>query len=381
MTISRDSRLTVGLVTLVLLLSVPAALSSIQEPPPPPLSNGSAAPDGGQLLWEWMDRLAFEMRDQVAEIYEIPPETEAVFILAPLGFPGITSSEWNIIDPWVEAGGLLVVTGSSSAARHYGFNSRVRGVDELAMFSPFFKHPPVQAPINTRARNYLEPTDERQEFVPLLAHDEGLILVMIDQGSGRVVLSTTDYPFSNHGLQQAGSPELLINIFDHIPRQGSVWFDEWHHGKRLDVVQPTGPGDWLRFTPAGRSLLYIATVLFIGILLSGRRFGRPLRPADQQPRRAPLEYATALANLSRRAGHRAALLLDTADRVKRHFGSRYRIDPRVPDAAFLEQLTRFAPHLDIEHIRSLLLRLRRPNTDEYDMLQLSIEAADLMEEK
>ena len=381
MKVNREALITILLLSAVVLLALPAALGQSQEAESIPLANDSTAPDGGRALWLWMDQIGYQLRDSVGEIFALPSETDALMLLAPQRFPGISSGEWNAIDTWVEAGGILIASGSPGAAQHYGFSTRSQNVESLAPFSPFTNSPMIPSVVAVEAGTYLVPNEGRFNYIPLLAHENGLVMVALDDGLGRVILSTANFPFSNQGLQAEGNAEMLLNIFQHIPKCSQVWFDEWHHGKRLVVNEIYGPGNWLRYTPAGRSLLFSAIVLFAAILLSGRRFGRPLRAIDHKPRRAPLEHATAIANLSRRAGHRSAVLADTAERVKRHFGTRYRIDPRLSDEDYLTALKRYAPQLDIEQIGQLLALLRQSKISEQKMLALAIEASELMEDR
>jgi len=93
-------------------------------------------------------------------------------------------------------------------------------------------------------------------------------------------------------------------------------------------------------------------------------------------RRAPLEYITALANLSRRAGHRTAVMQDYHHRLKKRVGHRYRLDPTLTDEEFLTQLADYHPNLDLAALRSLLQRLSAANISESDMVQLAAEVAE-----
>jgi hypothetical protein len=70
-------------------------------------------------------------------------------------------------------------------------------------------------------------------------------------------------------------------------------------------------------TPPGQAALFAASVVFGYLLLSGRRLGPPLAPADAaQGDRAMYEHVQALAGLYRRAGQLA--------HARRHFSHYYR---------------------------------------------------------
>jgi len=206
------------------------------------------------------------------------------------------------------------------------------------------------------------------------------VVVSFALGKGRVILSAAPYAFSNAGLKEPGNPALVLNLILISPASGAVWFDEWHHGVRPVDSQVVGPEDWLRRTPAGRALLYVAGVIFLAVLLRGRRFGRPVPLPGEITRRAPLEYISAIANLGRRAGHRRAVLQQYRQRLKRRLGQRYRLDPTLNDAEYAARLAEYNPGLDAEALRRLLARLQRPNVNESEMIQLAAEVAAWIKE-
>jgi hypothetical protein len=124
----------------------------------------------------------------------------------------------------------------------------------------------------------------------------------------------------------------------------------------------------------------VAGVIFVALVLKGRRFGRPVPLAKDTARRAPLEYITAIANLKRRAGHRTAVLKQYHYWLKRNLGRRYRLSPILPDEEYLAHLVRLNPNLDIAALRTLLARLNRLQASESDITQLAAETADWLKE-
>jgi hypothetical protein len=219
------------------------------------------------------------------------------------------------------------------------------------------------------------------DFVTHLADEEGPIILSFEKGQGRVFLSATAFPFSNAGLKEAGNPAAILNLVSAARQPGLIWFDEWHHGLRSDGSQVIGPTEWLRYTPSGRSFLYLAGVIFIALLLRGRRFGRPTPLSQETSRRAPLEYITAIANLNRRARHRADVLRQYHHWLKRGLGQRYRLNPTLPDEEYLAQLGRFNPRIDLTALGNLLARLRQNQVSENELIRLADETAAWLEEK
>ncbi|MCB9136212.1 MAG: DUF4350 domain-containing protein [Anaerolineales bacterium] len=401
---SRDTLLTLGLLLILAVLTVFAALQQTQEIGPPALANDSDEPNGAHALWLWLPRINYFVHDTVQTEYAIPETTALVLLLEPQ--TPITDAEWEILDKFVENGRTLLLAGegqyTAQAVRHYNFSLWYANEEtpSLAPLLPIFTNPPLtndstpsanDSPVprgaTLHAFTYLQPdrpaeNEDPLPFIPLVALPEGPVLVTFKQGEGRVFLSADVTPFTNAGLKEPGNPELILNLIGTIPRETHVWFDEWHHGKRLEtaVAEISGPTDWLRRTPAGRALLYVAGVIFLGLLLGGRQFGRPVPLAHEITRRAPLEYVTALANLNRRAGNRTALLRHYHSQLKRSLGRRYRLDPALRDSEFLTRLAQYDPTLKIENLRNLLARLTRKNATEAEMVQWAREAAEWIRE-
>lgn len=380
---SRDTLLALGLILLLLALTSLAALwQARQGIDQPPLASFSNQPDGARALRLWLEGEGYRVLDERPGFFSGPSEAQLALLLEPQ-LPGIAEEEWAVLDEWVEAGGTLLLAGEGFAAafamEHYDFSvdyldeaaSDVRVVGRLTS-------PPLTSAEKLRARAVLQ--SDRTDYVTLLAAGDGPLLVTFTQGKGRVVLSTLRYPFSNEGLKEPDNPLLALNLAALAGREGTIWFDEWHHGQQGSSTEIAGPGQWLRQTAAGRALIYSALVLFVAILLGGRRFGRPVPLQRPQARRAPLEHISAVANLSRRAGHRHAVLQHYYRQLKRELGSRYRLSPTLPDEEFVAQLARFDPGLDAPALLRLLERLQNRGVSEGEMVELAQEATEWLEE-
>jgi hypothetical protein len=248
-----------------------------------------------------------------------------------------------------------------------------------ALQTPLFDSPPPSSLGDTRTSASLQLN--RDDFVTHVAAGARPSIVSFDQGNGRIILSSASFPFTNLGLQSDGNPELVLNLVSAAGEKGLVWFDEWHHGIRAATVEIVGLDEWLRQSPAGHALLYGALVVFVTLVLQGRGFGRPLPLRQDRTRRAPVEYITAVANLSRRAGHRSAALQDYHRRLKRGLGRRYRLDPTLPDADFVARLAAFSPNLNSEALLDLLQRLSRSQVSEHELVQSAAETADWLDGK
>lgn len=378
--LSRDSWLAIGLFLLLLLITIFAAARQTRENINPPLASFSSNPDGAKALWLWLDELGYSVSDEVFTTFQIPTDAGLILMLEPFG---VSSTEWQTIDDWVEEGGNLIVAGddfnAALAARRYDFNIAYLATPTatLALQTPLLTSPPVE-PVEIKTQAYYRPA--RDDFVAHLAIESGPVLVSFDKGKGQVILSATAFPFSNVGLKEAGNPSLMLNIITTADPSDLVWFDEWHHGRRLDRTEIIGPGNWLRYTSAGRSLLFVATVIFVAALLRGRHFGRPVPLPQDTARRRPLEYITAIANLNRRAGHRLPILGEYHHRLKRGLGQRYRLNSTLSDDEYVARLTQLNPHIDQEALSNLLRRLQQRHVSESEMIKLAAETAVWLKE-
>ncbi|MDX1520182.1 MAG: DUF4350 domain-containing protein [Anaerolineae bacterium] len=369
--LSRDSWLAIGLLLFLLVITGLAAVQNGQQQASPALATFSSAPDGAKALQLWLADLNYDLPEVAVSQFVPPDETDLIFMLEP--FAGIPDTEWEVLDAWVEAGGSLVIVGdelgSVFAFRHYDFNlTFIEPITTtLAAQTPFWGSPPASS-AEVRAKAVLR--TDRPDFVTHFAVDDRPVVVSFRHGEGRVWLSAAPYPFSNAGLKAVGNPDLVLNIVSAAQVSGGIWFDEWHHGLRAERTEVRGPWQGLRYTPIGRALLFVAATIFLGLVLRGRRFGRPVPLSTEMTRRAPLEYITAIANMGRRAEHRAAILEHYHTRLKRELGRRYRLNPTLPDDDYLAHLARYNPGLDREALKKLLTQLGQSQVSEGEMVQL-----------
>lgn len=375
----RDTLIALTLLALLVALTVVAA---VQRPADddaltPPLASFSARPDGARALHLWLADLGYTVDDRQPRVFRPADSAAVALVLEPT--LNVSPEEGAALTTWVEEGGTLVVAGAGSAAANLvrQFDFRLAPLDapleaKALPQSPLWTSPPL-AEAQPQARYYLH--SARRNFVTHLAVAGRPIVVSFDQGAGRVILISSATPFSNAGLRLPGNATLVLNVISAAGWPGAIWFDEWHHGVRGGAGAAAGPGQWLRRTPAGQSVLLVASVLFVAVVLRGRHFGRPAPSRSGSARRAPLEYLTAVAHLNRRAGQRNAVLRQYRHWLKRGLGQRYRLDPTLPDDEYVARLAGSNPALDAAALRSLLARLEQPAASEASMVALAAEAA------
>lgn len=374
MKLTRDAWLGIGILLALIAVTAMAGFQQSNAPAIPYLST-SSAPNGTLAFKLWLDKLGYEPATPSETVFDPQQDVKTIFILQPTVL--ISETEWKMLDQWVDQGGLLVLAGDNSVAatalEHFDFSIVYLGgqISEMSVSSPILGAPAMTSKISSETKWGL--TTERSDFLPLVSANGFPLMVSFEQGRGRVILSSTAHPFSNLALKNDSTASLVLNLVAFTSQKGTVWFDEWHHGIQTGSI--VGPSQWLQHTPGGHAILFIVGVIFLALLFQGRGFGRPVPLAHEMHRRGPLEHVTAIANLNRKAGHGNEVLKQYHQRVKRHLGQRYRIDPSVNDADYVHTLSQHNSSIDRDALLNLLQRLSQKNVSEAELLKLASQAA------
>lgn len=373
--LSRDTKLAIGILVTLVLVTTFAAVQQETKQQYPALSSLSSAPDGALALKLWIKELQYDVDEQVLTNFNPPKDASILLMLDPL-LPA--EREMQAIDDWVESGGTLIAIGEQydmyALVDHYQFSLNYLADQSSVPVSatPLLVSPSFVDLRNARVRLALQ--SDRDDVTVLVVYQGQPVVVSFEQGQGRVILGTTAESFTNAGLKKSGNPELVLNILALARTKGTLWFDEWHHGLRTGD-QILGPSEFLRQTPVGRSLLFIAFAVFIVFFIQGRGFGRPVPLPQEIKRRGALEHVTGIANLSRRAAHRSAVMMYYHQQIKRKLGQRYRLDPNMDDKEYVNALVGYNLSLDKDELFSLLSRLKRRDVSEAQMVHLATEAS------
>lgn len=356
----------------------------------PDFSRRSDEPLGAEGLARWLETLGYEVDTTRVGPFEIPPAADAVIMLEP---ESVSSGDYRAVNRWVREGGTLLLAGQG-----FGVSTIVTalqlGLTYDSLLPPLvwaenvlLASPPQDALAAARPQAYFAPT--RHDYLTLYAAFNQPVVITLPLGQGRIIVSSTAYPFTNQGLTEQGNADLVLNLLRLIPSGATIWFDEYHHGDRVatgsangNAARPdtttddrTGPFNWLRYNPTGQAFLYSGLVIFLALLLGGRALGRPLRPQTNHLRRPPLAYIQAIANLNRRAGHRVGILQGYHQRLKKELGQRYRLSPALSDDEFVAQLAKYNPGLDAAALLSLLQQLQNHQASEAELIHLASEVA------
>jgi len=254
-----------------------------------------------------------------------PGDASVLFILAPSEI--VSTGDAQALREYVRGGGTVVLAGEieiltqpildAFGLRYSGFavpgEQRLRG----ALFSV----PPATRVTFDFGRSLaLSP-----RWDPLATDGRGITAAATREGKGALVVVGSVAPFIAGHLGEADNGRFALALAAPAFGGGAVAFDEYHHGVHpspdlLAVIERTWPG---------RALLFLGAVLFLYLLLGGRRLG-PALPLDARPPRSSLEYVRGFAGLVRRSGHgeiaRRRLRRDLHHGLARATG----VDPQTP---------------------------------------------------
>jgi hypothetical protein len=274
-------------------------------------SSYSAQPDGALALYEWTAALGgTPSRLQDEALHEQSGGVATTLLVLQPESP-IAPSLSAMFDTVPSHGGTLVVAGDSLPwvlyARSLGVTvepirdagSTARTPDG-ALLVPASFHYRVQAGSAT----------------PLLVLANGdWVALRMPYKDGSLVVLATPLPLTNAALGAEETARFVYReVLSSATRNGAFVFDEVQHSFAPIAADPATLEHLLLSTAPGRALMYAAALIFVYVLLTGRRLGPPI-PArsPMETRRTMYEHVQMLANLYRRAG-RLSTVRTTFDR-------------------------------------------------------------------
>lgn len=340
----------------------------------------SSAPAGALALLEWTRALGYDSRRLEFGDFEIDSATAALFLLSP-SEPVSESEAAHVLD-WVAQGGVLILAEDNplflqsdnalldelliEVQTYSGADSLL---EQVPVLQPVFGAPPL-AEFVARTRQVL--AIERDDAVALAGSDDAPVLAGVQYDEGYIYISSASFPFSNEGLRTTSNANLVLNLLRRVEPGGRILFDEIHHG----FVAPPSLRTFILGNAWGWALIYTLALLALYLLVSGRRFGRPVPLREEVAQRSSSEYVESMADLFQRGGKRAFVLRHFYTDFKRHLARPYGINPTTPDREFVAELARYR-ELDQAALRDLLANLRRDKVSEGDLLRL-VKEADAM---
>jgi hypothetical protein len=351
-------------------------------------STHSTGDNGALALQRWLATIGYAAPNLEYNQWRIPDDAHALLILNPTKQP-ILDAEAQEIVRWVRAGGTLIAIDeqpqsafasnrlwplleATTVVTHTG----VVTVERATATQPLLMAPPVTS-VPVKTANAL--TLKNPGYVTVLQTRFGPTLVGRQEGRGYLYLGVAAHPFTNAGLREPGSAGLVLNLLARVPRGGTVLFDEYHHGfARAPAGAPSlrriALGQWW-----GWAAVYSLAVVGLYIVLTGRRFGRPVPLQRDVARRSSAEYVQSMADLLQRAHKQQPVAQHFHDGLKRRLARAYGIAAEEDDELFVRRLfnTSNLSQQQAAALRQVLEELRRPGLGDADLVRLVRTADDL----
>jgi hypothetical protein len=342
----------------------------------------SSEEEGALALYNWARALGYDARRLEYRAFALDEGDAALVILNPQ--ERIDRSQSRAMLDWVERGGTLIFAEDISAM----FSPANALLDELdvettvysttttivhaAPAQPALDQPPFeQAPVLTGRKLILRDDN----YVNLLGAPDAVVVAGIKRGNGYIYLSAAAHPFTNAGLRDPENAALVLNMLRRVPTGGRIQFDEYHHG----FFTPPSTTRIVFGSPWGWAAAYAVLALALYLILSGRRFGRPVPLREEIARRSSAEYVESMADLFQRGGKRAYILSHYHAAFKRRLAKPLGVNPQLPDEEFTRELARHR-ELDEQALQAMLTKLRAERLDENALVQTVATADALADE-
>ena len=367
----RDILIIVGLfLALILFIALGPGRQPQDNNPSRPTTHSSAQ-EGALALYNWMRAIGYDSRRLEYRAFALDERDAALVILNP--DQPINRTQSREILGWVARGGTLIFADDSSALFgpsnalldelkvETAVYSTTANIEQAAPAQPALDQPPTgTAQVQTGRMLVFQRTD----YVKLVGVADAIVVAGLKHGRGYIYLSAATRPFTNEGLRDPENAALVLNMLRRVPAGGRVQFDEYHHG----FFTPPSTGKILLGNPWGWAAAYAVVVIALYLILSGRRFGRPIPLKEEVVRRSSAEYVESMADLFQRGGKRAYILHHYHNAFKRRLARKDGVNPQLDDAEFVRELARFRP-LDEPAMLALLARLRSEKISEAELVR------------
>lgn len=284
-------------------------------------------------------------------------------------------TEIEKIQEFVRDGGTLVVSGVNDNAingliEDYGL--KLHSLTERIEFSrrvsqnPYFPQHPVDE-IQPRANDVIE--SQGRNVTILYGSGNKGVVVTLDDGEGHVFFITSTYMFQEEGLLNSHNADFLYNLISTFPRTAHIGLAEGRYYSP-DTKPPNTFVSLVFKTPVGLACVYICLILFVFLILRGKRFGKPI-DIHEKNRRLSSEYVIAMTSLYQKNNTRMDILQHIRDKFRIELGVRWRVNPNIKTSKFLEEL-HIRGAVDDEGLLAALLKdLDKSTITEKELLELA----------
>ncbi len=287
----------------------------------------------------------------------------------------LDEKEIEEIHGFVEDGGTLIVAGDNELLKSllldYGLEMR-KAANSLETshripIKPIFPNRPVNEIYSST--DYAIQSSER-DIAPLYGQGEDYSIVTFGEGEGRAFFISCSDIFYRNGLRDNRNSTFLYNLMTTFPHRARIGLAEDYY-YAVGSASEANPVMYLLFnTAGGLGVVYIGVIVFLFLILRGRRFGKPLT-LEETHRRVSSEYVHAMTALYQKGDTRHAILKQIRDTFRSNLATRWHINPNLETVSFVEEIARRKP-IDTEELQMLLTELEtRGDISEARLLSLA----------
>ena len=267
----------------------------------------STAAGGYKALYLWLDKLSLPVKRWERTLSDLPVEASVLVLAEPELSP--TRGELKSLREWIAHGGTFVLI-----ARQPNLFWSELGLELEPVFGMqhsedkkeplrFQPGPYTRGIITLNYNSHARLSSSRPQGIVHIRSAENGLLIVLNEGKGRVIGLTDPSLFANGSLREGDHARLALNLLLTHRGKGELLIDEYHHG----YGRATSVLEHLFSSRALIPLLQGIFILFVLWLGRGRRFGPP-RPQLPLERSSSLEYVRAMAQLYQRAKLRGLAL-------------------------------------------------------------------------
>lgn len=286
----------------------------------------------------------------------------------------LDAQEIEEIHHFVNDGGILIVAGDhkslGSLLSDYGLEMRRASkplkTSRRIPSDPIFPSRPVDEIYST---TNVAIRSMGRDIAPLFGLETDYSVATFREGDGRVFFMSCPDIFTYSGLKDERNAAFFYNLLTTLPHRARIGLAELHY-YTFDSTQTADPLSYLLFkTSGGLGLVYLGLIVFLFLILRGRRFGKPL-VVEETHQRVSSEYVFAMTALYQKGNTRPTILKQIRDTFRFDLAARWRINPNLETATFVEEIAKRKP-IDTDELQRLLTALE-PDGDISEARLLSL---------
>lgn len=286
----------------------------------------------------------------------------------------LDAQEIEEIHHFVNDGGTLIVAGDhkslDSLLSDYGLEMRRASkplkISRRIPSDPIFPNRPVD---EIYSATNVAIWSMGRDIAPLFGLETDYSVVTFREGDGRVFFMSCPDIFTYFGLEDERNSAFFYNLMMTLPPRARIGLAELRY-YAFGSTETADPLSYLLFkTPGGLGIVYVGLIVFLFLILRGRRFGKPL-VVEETHQRVSSEYVFAMTALYQKGNTRPAILKQIRDTFRLDLAARWSINSNLETATFVEEIDKRKP-IDTDELQQLLTALE-PDGDISEARLLSL---------